>query len=269
VTKEQIKAPAVADRGLTRHLRDVQQERIDKFTKSIESGKLTGNDLADAYCERSVSHYTLEQTDEALRDVNEALRLAPNSPIAFSCRAETYFQRGEFDKSIADYSKAIALGATNAEYFRARGACEYFLGRLDDAAADFAKADAAADKEAVMYVDLWWTWTLQRLGKPLPETLTKRAAEAHGDWPRPALAMLAGNITPDEMLATIGAKSGDDRQMALAEGYFYVGEHYLTVGDTAKARDFFEKTRQLGVIIFYENKAAELELKRLVEANKN
>ncbi len=269
VTKEQIKAPAAADRGLTQHLRDVEQERIDKFTKSIESGKLTGNDLASAYCERSVSNYALDRTDDALRDVNEALKLAPNSPFVFSCRAETYFQRGEFDKSIADYSKAIAFGDTNAEYFRARGVDEYFLGRLDAAAADFAKADATADKEAVIYIDLWWTWTLQRLGKPLPDTLVKRAAESHGDWPRPALAMLAGNITPDEMLATTGSKSGDDRQMALAEGYFYVGEHYLTVNDTAKARDFFEKTRQLGVIIFYENKAAELELKRLAEADKN
>jgi lipoprotein NlpI len=211
----------------------------------------------------------LDKNDDALSDANEAVKLAPNDPKFFSCRAETYFQRGEFDKSIADHSKAIVLGAMSGEDFRGRAASEYFLGRLDDAAADFAKADAAADKEAVTYIDLWLTWTLQRLGKPLPDTLVKRAMESHGDWPRPALAMMAGNITPDEMLATIDSKTGDDRRMALAEGYFYVGEHYLTVGDTAKARAFFEKTRQLEVIIFYENKAAELELKRLVEANKN
>jgi lipoprotein NlpI/transglutaminase-like putative cysteine protease len=269
VTKDQIKAPATVDAGFAQHLRDVQQERIDKLTKTIEAGKLTGNDLADAYCLRSISYNALDKNDDALSDANEAVKLAPNDPKFFSCRAETYFQRGEFDKSIADHSKAIVLGAMSGEDFRGRAASEYFLGRLDDAAADFAKADAAADKEAVTYIDLWLTWTLQRLGKPLPDTLVKRAMESHGDWPRPALAMMAGNITPDEMLATIDSKTGDDRRMALAEGYFYVGEHYLTVGDTAKARAFFEKTRQLEVIIFYENKAAELELKRLVEANKN
>jgi lipoprotein NlpI/transglutaminase-like putative cysteine protease len=269
VAKNWIKAPAAADRGVAQHLRDVQQDLIGKYTKAIEGGKLTGRDLADAYCDRSFSYNSLGKTDEALHDAGEALRLAPNESQFFSCRAEAYFYGGEFDKSIADYSKAIVLGPIKADYFRARGVAEYFAGRMDSATEDFTKADAAADKEAATYIDLWLTWTLQRLGKPLPDALAKRATDSHGDWPRPALAMLAGNITPDEMLASIDAKTGDDRLLALAEGYFYVGEHYLTLGDIAKARGFFEKTRQLDVIIYYENIAAAFELRRLQEANKN
>jgi lipoprotein NlpI len=111
---------------------------------------------------------------------------------------------------------------------------------------------------------------LQRLGRPIPEPIAKQAAaEAHGDWPRSALAMLAGDISPEEMLATLDSKTGDDLQMALAEAYFYVGEHYLVLNDPAKARAFFAKTRDLGVINFTEHVAAGLELRRLVEANKN
>ncbi len=71
------------------------------------------------------------------------------------------------------------------------------------------------------------------------------------------------------MLAALDSKTGDARQMALAEANFYVGQHYLTLGDVARARAFFEKTRQSGVIIYYEYTAAAFELKRLQEASKN
>jgi lipoprotein NlpI/transglutaminase-like putative cysteine protease len=270
VTKEMIKSPAAADKtSFAQHLRDVLQEGIDKYTKTIDSGKLAANDLADAYCQRSANYVSLDMMENALRDANEALKLAPNNPQLSSCRAEAYFRGGEFDKSIADYSKAIALGATDAEFFRGRGVSEVYAGRLDSAADDFAKASAAADKESQTYIDLWLTWSLQRLGKPLPEALATRATDSHGDWPRPALAMLVGNITPEAMLAALDSKTGDARQMALAEANFYLGQHYLTLGDVAQARVFFEKTRQSEVIIYYEYTAAAFELKRLQEASKN
>ena len=53
--------------------------------------------------------------------------------------------------------------------------------------------------------------------------------------------------------------------MALAEGYFYVGEHYMTLGDKTRAREYFEKTRQLDVFIYTEHAAAGFELQRLEE----
>jgi lipoprotein NlpI len=51
--------------------------------------------------------------------------------------------------------------------------------------------------------------------------------------------------------------------MALAEGYFYLGQRYLILGDKAKAQEYFEKTRQLDVIIYTEHTAAGFELRRL------
>jgi lipoprotein NlpI len=205
----------------------------------------------------------LGKAEVALRDADEALKLAHNNPALFACRGDVYFEVGEFDKSAADYSKAIALGAITANSFRSRGLASFYAGKLEDAAEDLTKASAAADSETQAYVDIWLIHTLQRLGRPLPDGLAKRAADAHGDWPRPALAMLVGKITPDEMLAMINAKNGDDRQMALAEAYFYLGQHYRAAGDEAKARAFFEKTRELGIIIFTEHIAAEFELRQM------
>ena len=43
--------------------------------------------------------------------------------------------------------------------------------------------------------------------------------------------------------------------MALAEGYFYLGQHYLVAGDK-KPPDIFQKTRDLDVFLYIEHVAA-------------
>ncbi len=271
VTPGQIKAQTASDgEGYAQSLRERLQGTIDKISKAIASGKLAGADLANAYCLRSSDEISLGKKDEAMRDVAEAIKIAPDDPHFIACRADDYFQLGEFAKSIADYSRAISLGETLAETFRGRGFSEFFAGKLDDAVEDLAKASAAADKDSAAYIDLWRVWTLQRLGRPIPEPLARQAAaEAHGEWPRAALAMLIGDLTPDQMLATLDGKTGDDRRMALAEAYFYIGEHYVVQNDVVKARAFFTKTRDLGVITFVEHTAAGFELARLLQSSRN
>jgi lipoprotein NlpI/transglutaminase-like putative cysteine protease len=268
VGKTGIKSANIAGsdrRDFAQSLRDRLQDAIDKTTETIKSGKLTGSDLAEAYCNRSISYSDLGQTDEALRDANEALKLSPNSKRAVACRATAYFHAGAFDKSVTDYSRAITLGATNGGTFHLRGIANFYAGRLDEAAEDFARA-AANNFEAPVYNDLWLAWTSRRLGKPIPDAIVKRAAaNPRGDWPAPALALIGGFLDPSEMLALLDGKTVDDRQMALAEGYFYLGQHYLGLGDKQKARDYFQKTRQLGVVIYTEHTAAAFELQRLNE----
>src|SRR5215467_8111701 len=101
------------------------------------------------------------------------------------------------------------------------------------------------------------TWTYQRLGQPLPETLLARASAAtRGEWPRPALAVLAGRLSPEEMLKLLERRSGDERKVAVAEAYFYLGQYYMGRGDKAKAREFFEKTRRLNIVTHTEHAAA-------------
>jgi lipoprotein NlpI len=250
-------------------LRARLQESIKKVTETIDSGKLTGKDLAEAYCLRSNGHTDLGEFDEALKDVNQAIKLAPNHGKLFLCRAIVYFDKGDFRKAVADYSTAIILGETDPRNFYLRGVSNYYAGKLDDAASDETRAADANDNAARIYSQLWLAWISQRLGQPIPASIVKQAeADPRGDWPLPGLAMITGTITPEEMLKLIDAKSsGDERRMALAEGYFYLGQHYLTLGDKARAREYFEKTRQLDVIIYTEHVAAAFELQRLTQGN--
>src|SRR5579872_33367 len=249
---------------LAHRLRDLRQEAIKKTTETIEGGKISGSDLADAHGLRCIAYADLERYEEALADANTAVRLAPNSPLPLSCRADVYSRTAQFEKSIADFSKAISLGSTDAMTFRGRGLSRFFAGRLEDAAVDLSKASELADKETRLYSDIWFAITYRRLGKPIPEDLVKRAAaEARGEWPRPCLAMLTGALSPDDVLKIVDEKKDDDRQMALAEASFYIGENHLLAGDTKLAQSFFEKTRELGVIIYIEHISAGLELARL------
>src|SRR5580698_1653500 len=240
------------------------QETIKKTTETIAAGKLSGSDLADVYCLRGNAYANLARFDEALQDVNNSVRLAPNASNPLSCRAETYFRSGQFEKSIADYSKAISLGATDGAAFRGRGVSRFFAGHMEDASTDFVKASEFADQETKIYCDIWLVTAFERLKKAVPDEVIKRAAaNAHGEWPRAGLAVMTGAMSPDEMLRTLDEKKGDERAMALAEAYFYIGEHYLDAGDSKTAQSYFEKTRALGVIIYTEDISAALELARL------
>jgi lipoprotein NlpI len=245
-------------------LMDLRNEMIQKTTETIKGGKLSGVDLANTYCLRATAYADLERFDEAFEDANASVRLAPNSPAMLNCRAEIYFSKGQFEKSIADYSKAISLGSTDAQAFRGRGVSRFFVGQMEDASADLEKASQLADSETKIYCDIWLAAAYSRLGKPLPESLVKRAAtEAHGEWPRAGLAMITGAVSPEDSLKTLDTKKGDDLQMALSEAYFYIGERYMAVGDKQAAQGYFEKARDLGVIIYTEHIAAGFELNRL------
>ena len=249
---------------------DLLKSRLDeaagKLTETIGSGKLTGRDLAEPYCRRAEINSDLGRVEDARRDAAEALKLAPSSGKSFVCRAYVEYNAGDFGKAIDDFTSAIAFGATDPHTFYMRGLASFYAGNLDDAAADFGKSSAASDNTTRLYTDLWLTWTLQRLGRPVPADVTGRAgADPRGDWPRPALAMVNGILAPEEMLKLLETKSGDEAREALAEAYFYLGERYLALGDKLKAREWFEKTRALNVIIYTEHVAAGFELKKLAD----
>lgn len=240
------------------------QEGIDKTTETIKGGKLKGEDLAYAHARRSLAFSYLGRAAEALEDANAAIKMAPNASNGYSSRGFANLVTGALAKSIGDYNNAISLSGetVEADDFRGRGKARFYLGRLEEAAEDFAKAAEASDAEGRLYNALWQSWTLRRLGKPLPEAIaTQAAAEAAGEWPRPALAMLAGALSPEQVLQGIEAKAGDEKHMALAEAYFYVGQYYFAAGDKDKARDYFQKTRAMGVLPYTEHIAAGLELR--------
>ena len=263
VMKGDIQSGSAQVSGFTEKMRARVQEGIDKITEALKSGKLTGSDLGRAYCARGVFYGNLGKFDEAFADASEALKIAPNSGEVIACQGFVYFLHGEFAKSIASYNTAVTLGDVRPETFKFRGIAKFYSAQLEEAAEDFSKSHDADNKEDQLNSYLWLAWTNERLKRPMDQASKAMGeAQAHGEWPRPALAMFAGKLTPEEMLKTLDTKTGDERDMALAEGYFYAGQYFLAHGDKEKARELFTKTRELNVLTYVEHICAGFELMR-------
>jgi lipoprotein NlpI len=255
-------------RNLQDTIRARLQESVERSSQTIGAGRLIGADLAEALCTRAEAFADLGKNEEALRDGNEAVRTAASLPRAYECRANVSFYAGQFQQAVMDYSKALTLGNRSFDSFYRRGRARLYLGKLEEAAEDFAKAlEDSADAENSVYVELWLASTLKRLQRPVPAALVERARqEARGAWPRPALAMLVDALPPEEMLKEVERLKGDEREMALTEAWFYVGQSQLARKQLPAAREAFGKAREKGIIIYVEHVAAGFELRQMESA---
>lgn len=269
VAKSELKNPGVLGLGrstMQDQMRKRLENTIERSGKVIAAGKLDGDDLAEALCTRAEARADLGDPAAGLPDAIEAVKVAPGSPRALQCRASLQWHGGEFAKAVADYTQALAVSDDGAGVLHARGRARFYDGKLEAAVADFEKAGTLGEDDGErVFVQLWQALTLARLQRPLPPALQAAATKApDGEWPRPALAMLAGQRTPEQVLAAIDARlKGDERELALAEAWFYIGQWQRAQGRPDEARRAFEKVRAQGITMYVEHVAAGFELRQL------
>jgi tetratricopeptide (TPR) repeat protein len=61
------------------------------------------------------------EVDNAIRDLNESIRLDATVPDVFNCRGTAWYEKKEHEKAIKDYNEAIRLDPTDAVPFYNRG----------------------------------------------------------------------------------------------------------------------------------------------------
>ena len=239
------------------------QATVDRTSGVIAGGQLGGEDLAQALCLRSDAQLQLGKPDEALKDAQDAVKQAPALGTAWSCLGQADWWRGDFAAAEGDYGKALVYGASAADAYLRRGQARVYAGKLDAAVDDFTRAaQDRTDPTGKAYALLWQSWALQRLGRPLSAEATA-LADPQGAWPRPVLAMYAGRLAPEQLIAQAEQRTGDDRELSGAEAWFYIGQFQLTAKLPDKAREAFEKSRGFGITSATEYPAAGFELTRL------
>lgn len=243
------------------------EEQLRKLQGTIAEGRLKGDDLAEALCHRGETLADLGRPADGMADAQEAVRVAPALPRAWQCRGNLLFANGEFARAVPDYTKALGLGGDPFEAYHRRGHARFYAGQFPAAASDFAQAAESrrgGDDSDGLYARLWQAWSLMRTGAPLPAELQAQArADANGAWPRPALAMAAGMLGPQELISQVERRRGDDRELTLSEAWFYVGQWHRARGETQEARKAFEACRAQGITMYIEHVAAGLELAAL------
>jgi tetratricopeptide (TPR) repeat protein len=126
-------ADDVADCANSRLPADVGIAACDRL---IQAGNLQDRALATAYGGRGAAHLLKGETDQAIADFGEAIRLNPKSASAFNSRGDAWLHKGDLDRALADFDQAIGLNPSYAQPHLNRGLVFERKGDLDRAIAE-------------------------------------------------------------------------------------------------------------------------------------
>lgn len=114
--------------------------RVTACSSRIESGKLKGDDLADAYYRRGTAYYYLKQLQSAVSDYNQAIAMTPSDPVYFNDRGIVFRDLGDNDSAMRDFDKAIAIRPGYALAYANRAYIHRSRQKFDEAIADASTA---------------------------------------------------------------------------------------------------------------------------------
>ena len=121
---------------------------INYCTQAIESGQLSGRGLAFAFYKRANAYYEKGEYDRAIEDYDQAIRLNPKHPDAFSNRGVAYARKGDYDRAIENYNEAIRLNPKHPDAFSNRGVAYARKGDYDRAIENYNEAIRLNPKHA-------------------------------------------------------------------------------------------------------------------------
>jgi tetratricopeptide (TPR) repeat protein len=126
-------------------------EAIDACGRLIASGRVKGPALAHAYAVRCRLWSRKGDSERAVADCTEAIRLDAKQADAFNTRGVVWSNIGDYDRAIADYDQAIGINAKAPLYFTNRGMAWRGKRDYDRAIADFDRAIALDPKFVSAY----------------------------------------------------------------------------------------------------------------------
>ena len=237
---------------------------IDRLTADIDSGRLRGKELAEAFRRRGIALSWLTQNQRAVEDIGKAIELEQLSPQYYEDRAITYLKLGELARAQTDLAMALGLESKRPTAHREEGRLASYRGEHARAARSFALAMDNDDGIGVVYAAIWLHIAAMRGGLNASSPLAHFAeALPSADWPAPVIQMLTGAIQPEEAIAMAQSPDVDTDQAQKCEAYFYAGQQYLLNQKPDAARTAFEGAVATGMTEFLEYDWALRELELL------
>jgi len=188
---------------------------------------------------------------EALAEYDRLVGRPECHPRAYRERAHVCRRLGRHDQAIADYSRALEVPTDDAQramawvrYYRAIPL--WISGRPEEAANDLRSARPALGRYSYADARLYILLRDEQKDAEATELLRRAQRDANqGDrWLSRILACLAGELTPDDLIAY--ALERDDPEH-VCEAYYYAGEATRLTGDLQRARAYFEQCLKTGV----------------------
>jgi tetratricopeptide (TPR) repeat protein len=127
-------AAAYAQRGFIFTLK----RNLEQAQKDLDQAIKIAPDYAEAYINRANFWTVSKQPERAVADAERAIKLAPKAPLAYFVRAGGEADLGQYDKAIADYSEVLRLNPNaGATVYGPRGHAYYRKRDYDRAIADY------------------------------------------------------------------------------------------------------------------------------------
>lgn len=115
--------------------------RIDRdLSRSIESGELSGERLAEAYVDRGTARLLASDVPAALADYDAAIAAAPHYVPAYVWRGQAWDANADRRRASADFDYALTLDPKAWQAYGARGLMLARTGAVDRAMPDLGRA---------------------------------------------------------------------------------------------------------------------------------
>ncbi|MBT3292924.1 tetratricopeptide repeat protein [Candidatus Peregrinibacteria bacterium] len=128
---------------------------IEDLTEAIEQ-----NPTGEAYFDRGHRYHRIGKNEEAILDLNEAIRLDPTNSYAYIDRAHAVTRLGFPDdivgsntRAIEDFTKALELEPENSTQYSNRGFAYSRIGDSDSALSDFNRAIELDPENNIAYLN--------------------------------------------------------------------------------------------------------------------
>lgn len=178
--------------------------------------------------------------DDAIRDLNAALKLAPGTPALWQGRGELHFKAGHFKESVADFNRVIAVAPAQGPHHWQRGISLYYAGRFADGRRQFESHQTVNPNDVENAA-----WHFLCAARETSLTNARAQLLAPGKDARIPMQEIyefyRGTRTADEVLA-VATRARNDIHVrdALFYAHLYLGLYYDVAGDTARAKEHIQ-----------------------------
>ncbi|WP_075183009.1 lipoprotein NlpI [Pantoea sp. 1.19] len=241
----------------------LQQEVIlARMEQILASRALSDDERAQLLYERGVLYDSLGLRALARNDFSQALAIRPDMPEVFNYLGIYLTQAGNFDAAYEAFDSVLELDPTYNYAHLNRGIALYYGGRYK-----LAQDDLLAfyqDDPNDPFRSLWLYLDERRIDADQAKVaLKQRYDKADRDqWGWNIVEFYLGDISEKTLMERLKADATDNTSLAehLSETNFYLGKHYLSLGDKDNAEALFKLTVANNVNNYVEHRYALLEL---------
>ncbi|EFV39912.2 lipoprotein NlpI [Hafnia alvei ATCC 51873] len=239
-----------------------QEVMLARMEQILASRALTDDERAQLLYERGVLYDSLGLRALARNDFSQALAIRPDMPEVFNYLGIYLTQAGNFDAAYEAFDSVLELDPTYNYARLNRGIALYYGGRYS----------LAQDDLQAFYQDdpndpfrSLWLYLVEREIDPKKATasLEQRYNKANrNQWGWNIVEFYLGTINQKTLMTRLQEDATDNTSLAehLSETDFYLGKHYLSLGDKSSASALFKLTVANNVHNFVEHRYALLEL---------